>query len=175
MSGLYPTSGVESGQISPGDAAVTLRSLPRRFASELATPDDDNRPDDVAHRPPPGGGLSAIEHAAWVASALPEIGQALHRLLFETDPATEGPPLDPRPPVEHAGGTVSETVAAIAASAGPLADVIDGVDGNDWLRPGTLNGQTVTALDVARGAVQLAIYHLRAVERTLREVARDVP
>jgi hypothetical protein len=173
MSGFYPTSGVDSSQISPGDAAVTLRSLPRRFASELATPDDDNRPDDVVHRRPPGGGLSAIEHAAWVASGLPSLGQALHRVLFETDPAIDVPPLDPPPPVDHADRSVEETLAAIAASTSPLADVIDGVDGDDWLRPATLNGRTVTALDVARGAVQLSVYHLRAVDRTLREVARD--
>jgi hypothetical protein len=174
MSGLYPTSGVDSSQISPADTAVTLRSLPRRFASELATPDDDDRPDDVVHRRPPGGGLSAIEHAAWVASALPRLGQALHQVLFGTDPVIEVPPLDPVPPLEHALRTVPETVEAIAVNARPLADVIDGVDGDDWLRPGTLNGQKVTALDVARGAVQLSIYHLRAIERTLREVAGDI-
>ena len=173
MSGFYPASGVDSSQISPGDAAVTLRSLPRRFASELATPDDDNRPDDVVHTRPRAGGPSAIEHAAWVASALPRLGQALHRSLFETDPVIEVPPLDPPPTVDHADRSVEETVAAITAATGPLADVIDGVDGDDWLRPATLDGQPVTALDAARGAVQLGIYHLRAVERTLREVVRD--
>jgi hypothetical protein len=173
MSGLYPTSGVDSRQISPADAAVTLRSLPRRFASELATPDDD-RPDEVVHRRPPGGGLSAIEHSAWVASGLPRLGQALHQVLFENDPVIEVPPLVPVPPLEHAHRSVPETVEAIAANARPLADVIDGVDGDDWLRPATLNGQKVTALDVAHGAVQLGIYHLRAIERTLREVAGDI-
>jgi hypothetical protein len=173
MSGLYPTSGVESSQISPADAAVTLRSLPRRFAAELATPDDDDRPDDALHRRPLGGGLSAIEHAAWVASALPGLGQALHRVLFDTDPAIEVPALDPEPPVDHADRSAEDTVAAIAAATGPLADVIDGVDGNDWRRPGLLIGKDVTALDVAQGAVQLAVYHLRTTERTLREVARD--
>jgi hypothetical protein len=173
MSDLYPTSGVDSSQISPSDAAVTLRSLPRRFASVLATPDDDDRPDDVLRRRPQSGGLSAIEHGAWVAAAHPGIAQALHRVLIETNPTIEVPPLEPDGPVDGGDRSSADTVAAIAASTGPLADLIDGVAGDDWLRSGRIDGQPVTALDVARGAVQLGVYHLRTAERTVREVAHE--
>ncbi len=173
MSGLYPTSGVDSSQISPSDAAVTLRSLRRRFASVLATPDDDDRPDDVLRRRPAGGGLSAMEHAAWVAGALPALGDALRRVLVESDPAVEVPPLEPQPPVAGGDRSSAETVAAIDAATGPVADAIAGVPGDDWRRGGLMNGQVVTALDLAHGAVQLGIHHLRAAEQTIREVVRE--
>jgi hypothetical protein len=173
MSGLYPASGVDSSQISPSDAAVTLRSLPRRFASVLATPDDDDRPDDLLRRRPQSGGLSAIEHGAWAAAAQAGIAQALRRVLIEADPTIEVPPLEPAGAVDGGDRSSADTVAAIAASAGPLADMIDGVAGDDWLRSGQLDGQPVTALEVARGAVELSVYHLRTAERTVREVVHE--
>jgi hypothetical protein len=173
MSSLYPSSGVDSSQISPPDSAVTLRSLPRRFASVLTTPDDDDRPDDVLHRRPATGGLSAMEHAAWVAGALPRLAQTLRRILVETDPAIEIPPLEPQPPVEDGDRSSADTVAAIAAAITPLAESIAGVPGDDWRRTGRLDGAEVSALDVARGTAELSIYHLRTAEQTVRQVLRE--
>lgn len=173
MSGFYPASGVDSSQISPSDAAVTLRSLSRRFASAVATPDDDDRPEDAIRRRPGNGGLSAIEHTAWVAAALPGLLLALHRIVVESDPTIEVPPLDPTPPIEGADRSAADIVADIATETGRLADAIDAVSGDDWLRAGRLGGESVTALDVARSAVQLSIYHLRSAVRTLSEVVHE--
>lgn len=114
-----------------------------------------------------------MEHAAWVAAALPLLAQVLRRVLVETDPAIEVPPLDPQRPVEGGDQASTETVAAIGTATTPLADTIAGVPGDDWLRTGRLDGAEVTALDVARSSAELSIYHLRSAEQTVRQVLRE--
>jgi hypothetical protein len=173
MSGLYPTSAVDSGHVSPIDAAVTMRSLRRRFTAALVPPGDDDRPDDVAHRRPADGGLSAVEHAAWVGSALPQLGEALRLVLIEASPPVGLPRLDPDPPVDGGSLPAVDVVARVAAAAEPLADAIDDVPGGDWVRTGRAGAVTVTALDLVRGAVELAIHHLRAAERTMTQVLQE--
>jgi hypothetical protein len=61
----------------------------------------------------------------------------------------------------------------LTEAAESLAKDIGNVSAYDWTRPGRVDGHTVTALDITRGAVQLAIFHLRAAERTVSEVVRE--
>jgi hypothetical protein len=173
MPALYPGSGVDDSQISPSDAVATLRSLPRRFAAVLALPEEDQRPDDVVHRRPASGGLSAIEHAAYVARALPHLGDALRLVLTRDDPEVGVPPLEPEPPASDSPGPADQVVNEIAVAADTLAHQIGNVSATEWTRTGRLSDQKVTALDLVRGAVQLSIYHLRAAERTVAEVVRE--
>jgi hypothetical protein len=173
MSALYASSGVDDSQISPSDAVVTLRSLPRRFAAALALPEDEQRPDDVLHRRPASGGLSAIEHAAYTAAALPHIADALRLVLSRDNPEVAVPPLEVDPPVDGGSASADEVVEQMAAAAEALAKEISNVSGSEWIRPGRVGAQTVNALDLARAAVQLAIFHLRAAERTIATVVRE--
>jgi hypothetical protein len=173
MSALYASSGVDDSQISPSDAVVTLRSLPRRFAAVLALPEEEQRPDDVLHRRPASGGLSAIEHAAYTASALPQLADALRLVLSRDNPEVAAPPLEVDPPVAGGSASADEVVEQIAAAAEALAKEISNVSGSEWTRPGRVGGQTVNALDLARAAVQLAIFHMRAAERTIDTVVRE--
>ncbi len=62
--------------LTPADAAVAVRSFPRRFRAVFARPDDDERfePDEVARRPGPEG-TTAVEHllaAIALVEALPD-------------------------------------------------------------------------------------------------------
>jgi hypothetical protein len=173
MPALYPGSGVDDSQISPSDAVATLRSLPRRFAAVLALPEEDQRPDDVVHRRPASGGLSAIEHVAYVAGALPRLGDALRLVVTRDDPEVAAPPLEPEPAATASPGTIDQAANEIAVAAETLAREIGNVAATEWTRTGRIGDQKVTALDLVRGAVQLAIYHLRAVERTVAEVVRE--
>jgi hypothetical protein len=174
MSALYASSGIDDSQISPSDAVVTLRSLPRRFAAALALPEDQQRPDDVVHRRPASGGLSAIEHAAYTVVALPQLGDALRMVLTRDNPDLSTPPLEPDPPVPGAAASTDEVVNQLATAAESLAKDVSNVSTHEWTRTGRVGSQTVTALDVVRGAVQLAIFHLRETERTVSEVVREV-
>jgi hypothetical protein len=173
MSGLYQTPEVDSSHVSPTDAAVTMRSLRRRFTAILVPPGDDDRPDDVVHRRPADGGLSAVEHAAWVAQALPELGEALRLVLIGANPFVDVPRLDPDPPVEGGSDPAADVAARVGTTAEPVAEAIDNVPGGDWVRTGRAGGATVTALDLAQGAVELSIHHLRAAERTVTQVLQE--
>jgi hypothetical protein len=155
---------------------VALRSFPRRYNAALARPDDEDRPDDVLHRRPKGGGLSAIEHAAWAATAIAEVGEALAAVMYHDDPAVSLPVLDPSPEVvvAGAGGQPDAAVSALREAAVGLAGAIELAPNDGWSRTGHAGSERVTALDVARHAVHLGVHHLRLAEQAVTEAAHDL-
>jgi hypothetical protein len=172
-----PVCGFDGARLGPKDAAAALRSFPRRFRQILLPVEDDERPDDVLHRRPRTGGLSAIEHALWVATAVTESGEALRLVLIQDQPVVKLPPVEPDRPIE--GGVVSaeEAVARIEAAVLPVAARIDDTHGDEWSRQGRLSdgGPTVTALDIAALAVHIGSHHLRATDATISQVAHELP
>jgi hypothetical protein len=166
--------GFDTSQVSPSDAAVTLRSFPRRFKAALTLPESEQRPDDVVHRRPRGGSLSAAEHAAWTAAAIDQVASAFRRVITQDNPEIQLPPVDVAPPVPGGEDPTDAIVAGIQAVADLLADRIGDVRGNEWIRTGRLDGTTVSALDVIRHAVRVGVEHLHAAERTVAEVAREI-
>ena len=174
MSGLYPDAHLDTAQVSPSDAAVTLRSLARRYTSALVVPGEDAHPDDLFHRRPAPAQLSAIEHAVCAAGGLGALGVALRQALVEDDPAVEVPPLSAPPPVPGGGMEAADAVARVGDAGGALAEVIERTPGTEWSRPAHAGATRLSALDIVRGAVELSIHHLRAIERTIADVARGV-
>jgi hypothetical protein len=170
----FRQSGFDTSQVSPSDAAVTLRSFPRRFKAALTLPESEQRPDDVVHRRPRGGGLSAAEHAAWTAAAIGQVAAAFERVITRDNPEIQLPPVDVDPPVPGGEDPTDAIVAGIQAAADPLADRVGDVHGNEWNRTGRLDGTTVSTLDVIRHAVRVGVEHLHAAERTVAEVAREI-
>ncbi len=162
----------DTSQVSPSDAAVTLRSLRRRFREALARPGVLEAPGDPLRRRPADGGLSPAEDAAWTAAALSAINRALRQALVETDPTVELPAVDVPPPVHGGGGDPDALVSAVGDAADALADTISGVSGPDWTRVAQSPGP-VTVLDMARLAVRISVEHLRAAEEALTQVAPD--
>jgi hypothetical protein len=159
--GLWQGGGMapfDTSQVSPSDAIATLRSLRRRFADAFSRAES---PDDLST--PKSGGLSPIGHAQWTARALRTIEAALRNVEMHDNPTVELPPTDPDgalPPVD--AGTA---LADLAASAESLADAMAGLHGDDWARTGQGATGKISALDLARLGVQIAVDHLRAVER----------
>jgi hypothetical protein len=181
-----PVCGFDGGQVSPSDAAVALRSLPRRFAAALARPDDEDRPGDVLHRRPKGGGLSALEHTAWVATSLALVGDAFTAVMYHDDPAISLPPLDPRPAVaaaaegavgpsgESGSDSAGAAIADLAAAAIGLASAIEQAPKDGWSRTGHSTSGHSTSLEVVTFAVHLGVHHLRLAEQTVAEVAHEL-
>jgi hypothetical protein len=165
----------DTSRVSPSDAATALRSFPRRFAAILRPPDDadEGRLDDVVHRRPADGGLSALEHAAWTATGIAQVAEAFRRVAIEDDPPIELPPIDVSPPVAGGSEPLDTVLARLAAASDQMADAISGVHGNDWNRPARVGAQQVIALDVARHAVRLGVEHLRAAELTVSQVVGE--
>jgi hypothetical protein len=175
MSSSCPICGYDGTQLSPSDAAVALRSFPRRFRRALARPDEDeDRPDDVLHRRPKGGGLSAIEHAAAVAAGLARADEAFRDVMYRRDPDITLPPVDVEPPVEAVQDPPDVVVDRIKAAAEGLADAIESAPGDGWARTGRSPDGPVTALDVVRTGVHIGVHHLHLIERTITEVVHDL-
>jgi hypothetical protein len=167
----------DTSKVSPWDAAVTLRSFPRRFRTALSLPEDEQRPDDVVHRRPQAGGLSAAEHAAWTASAIRQVETEFRKVMIEPDPEVDLPPVDVAPPVPGGEDPTDAVLAHLESAATSLADRIGDVHGAEWARTGRLPGPDageMSALDVVRLSVRIGVEHLRAAERTVADVAREV-
>lgn len=157
--------GFRDDSVTPADAAVALRSYPRRFRSVLVRPDEEDRADDVVRRPA-ADGWSALDHAAHLADSLVAATEAL-RLVSVTDD-----PLIAYAPERRSGtaGTVDSVLDALAAAAARAAEQVERIGGKDWERPGRVNEtEDVTALDVARHAVHEGVHHLRGAERAVTE------
>jgi hypothetical protein len=69
-----PTCGFDAATVSPSDAAVAARSLPRRFRAALARPDDEEVP------------AEAVAEAAAAADALHQAAVALGRRPVDPGP-----------------------------------------------------------------------------------------
>jgi len=163
----------DTSQVSPSDAAVTLRSLRRRFNEVLTRPAVVEAPGDPLHRRPADGGLSPVEHAAWVATALPAVDRALRQVLVESNPEIDLPPVDVPAPVEGGDLDAHAVVEVLGDAADALAGTIAGVNGADWTRTGHSQDGPVTALDVGRLAVRIGVEHLRGAEQVLSPGATD--
>jgi hypothetical protein len=165
----------DTSQVSPSDAATTLRSFARRFRAALRPPDDsdEGRTDDALHRRPADGGLSAIEHAAWTATAIAQVNEAFRRVMIEDDPLIDLPPIDVSPPVDGDSDSVDAVVARIEAAGEQLASAITNVHGTEWTRTARVGDRQITALEVVRHAVRLGVEHLRAAELTVAQVVRE--
>ena len=158
----------------PPDATVALRSYPRRFRALLAALDEDERPDDLAHRPGPDG-RSALDAAADAAATFRLVADAV-RLVASADrpdvPAGAASEAD-RAPVRVGGSRTTEGVLGeLAAAAEALASMAGEVAAEDWRRTGVVagTGREVTALDLLREAVRTGRARLHDAQATLSAV-----
>jgi hypothetical protein len=164
---------MDLSQLSPSDAVVALNSLQRRYRGLFAGLSDDESPDDVAHRR--AGGWSAADHAVAATRFIAGAHRALARIVTADSPTVPATDVDPTaasspnaPP-----GPVDEFVVELGAEANRMADRIEHVPGGDWTRTAVVDdgsGRTVTALDVARAAVDAGVTHLRKAEKVLATV-----
>lgn len=159
----------------PPDAQVALRSYPRRFRALLAALDEDERPDDLAHRPG-AGGRSALDHAADAAATFRLVTDALGRVVAGDRPEVPAGAVDEAaragtPPLAGSR-TTSGVLADLDEAAGTLADRIGAVAAGDWGRTAVVagTGREVTALDPVREAVRTGRARLLDAQRVLSEV-----
>lgn len=157
----------------PSDAVVALRSLGRRYRGVFAGREDDERPDDLAHRIG-SEGRSALDHVVHATRTITLLGRALQQTLVEDDPVLHPAVADPtaREWEDTAGGTVDERVSELAWEAEALADRVEHVPADDWGRRARVAGAdaTTSALAILWDAVDSAVTDLRAAERVMAEV-----
>ncbi|MCU0271032.1 MAG: hypothetical protein MUF83_20645 [Acidimicrobiales bacterium] len=157
-------------QLSAADAAVALRSYPRRFRAEVLPIAHDPEVEQRAWQIGPEG-RSAAELVVATTNTLVLLGRALHDVVVQSDAALHPAVADPRqrtwevPP----GVTVEELLEQLGDACDALADAVERVHSPDWSRTASVVGDgRLSALDVVKQAVAAGIDNLRAVERTLR-------
>jgi hypothetical protein len=136
--------------LSPVDAAVALRSYPRRFA-ELVDPHRDPPLDEVAR-------AAVLAEAEGAARTLDAAGAAVQRVLVSDEPEL-GWSGDPGPAVPAAGDDPLEHLRQAATA---LADLVARTPAPDWRRTGRRQGQPVRAIELVGEAVHAGAHHLRA-------------
>lgn len=163
---------MDTSSVSPGDAAVTMRSLPRRYGSALAGAADEDT-HELATRTGPDG-ASALDHLAAAARGTTLLHQALKQVLQQDDPVLVPAVTDPGARAWEHPTDLEGELALLAEEAPAMADTIDGAHGKDWARTATVagGGGEVSALDVAREAVRTGIDHLKAAEAAMAEARR---
>lgn len=166
-------------RLSPSDAAVAVRSFPRRYRSALARPIDDGDqpgakadPDELARRAGPDG-RSAADHLIAADGVLAVVERALEQVRADDDPV-----------LHPAVGQLRETwgedehtplpalLDQLEQTAGRCAERIEGVPTDEWSRQARVadTDSTVGLLDVVREAVDVVAGHLRSAERTILAV-----
>jgi len=168
---------MDLSRLAPSDIVVALRGLERRYRGLFAGLGDDESPDDVAHRTVEG--WSAIEHIVAGAWSIAAADRALAAVLTDDSPTLAAADVDvaARPRPGGVTGTVHERLSELGLEANAAADRVDATSARDWDRTGTVegSGRTVTALDLARLAVEAGVDHLRGAERVLAAVRRTPP
>ena len=157
----------------PSDAVVALRSLGRRFRGLFAGHEHDESPDELAHRVGPEG-HSALDHVVAATRTITFLGRAVQQVLVEDDPVLHPGVADPsaRDFGASPDGPVEERLAELGWEADALADRVEHEPADAWSRQARVAGAdaTVSALAVLWDAVDSAVEHLRAAERTLAAV-----
>jgi hypothetical protein len=126
-----PQCGFDPATVSPADAIVALRSLPRRF-HELIDPDDPDPTIDV--------------EAEQAAAEIERLGRDLEQVLVLDHPTLQGSTSE--------GTDLGDAVTTVA-------DLASRQPADAWARTALRNGETVSALDLLREAVHAGVHHLR--------------
>jgi hypothetical protein len=165
--------------LSPSDAAVAVRSFPRRFRGVLARAEDDADddataadPDELARRIG-SDGRSAADHLIAADGVLALLDRALEQVRSDDDPVLHPAVRDLRDAWwddEHT--SLPALLDQFEQSAGRCADRIDAVPTDDWARRGRIADadRTVGILELVREAVDVVAGHLRSAERTIAAV-----
>jgi hypothetical protein len=152
--------------MSPPDAVVTLRSLPRRWRGLFGDVEDDSDVGELASRRPSAGARSALEHLVHTASALEAAARHI-RLVRATDrPSLDGPPQPGRSGDEASLPRALDQLDAAARSA---AKEVESVPGTAWSRTGERSGRSVDLLTLTRETVRTGVEGLHAAEAALRQ------
>jgi hypothetical protein len=168
---------MDLADLPPSDIVVALRGLERRYRGLFAGLSEDESPEDAAHRVV--GGWSPIEHIVAAAWAISAIDRALADVLTNDTPVLDPADVDPaeRPKPGAVTGTLHERLAELGLEANALADRVESTAARDWARTGVVAGsrRTLTALDLAKLAVEAGVAHLRAADEALAAVRRTRP
>lgn len=153
------------------DAAVTVRSLPRRFGEILNGPLDDDTWDRLV-RTPDASSRSAAGWAAQTTALVTALGTAIAALPMTARPAVELAKLTTGRSEPPRATPVTTILKELTDVAGRAATAIEGRQSDDFDRKCVIDGAEQTAYDFVNDVVAAAIANLRHAADAL-ESARD--
>lgn len=168
---VCPECGLDYDTISPSDAAIALRSFPRRYREALAVLEGDDRRDALLRRRPEPTVWSALEYTAHVADMEDAMAGVISRMTRETHPTLDFPDADER--AAEAGYNELDPTAVLdhlASACEGAATAVAAVAPADWTRTAAFPWGDRDALTMARNAVHEGSHHLRDLNRVLSEV-----
>ena len=144
--------------MSMADAAVTLRSVPRRLAETISGPANDDSWDRIVRAVGPSG-HSALRSVAVVDAELVALGTAIASLPLEKSPVVNLGPV--RRTAEPSRTTsVADLLAQVTEDALRAAAAVEGRGHDDFDRKLTLDGKAITAQDYVRRTIAACLSHL---------------
>jgi hypothetical protein len=164
---VCPICGLDYDTISKRDAALAVRSYPRRFRDALATVDD---PAVLRRRPSPDV-WSALEYTAHVRDMFALMADTVERMVREDHPTISFPDPDERAGRERYNRQpVDAVLEGLQANAVRFADVIDSVTVDDLTRTARFPWGERDVLTMIRNGVHEGHHHLRDVELVLERL-----
>jgi hypothetical protein len=157
--------------IAPSDAAIALKSFPRRYRTLLA-PITDPIVEAQALQIGPEG-VSALDIAADTVRTWLIQREALRQTQVHDFPLFHPAVLDPAERNWHSAMMEScdAVLDHLSDLAGEFADDLGSIHGDQWFRSGTVaGGGSATALQILDAAVSVGAENLRRIERTLAAV-----
>ena len=166
--------GFDGDSLSPADTTTALRSFARRYRAPLTRflPAEDG--DAIVRQRPDPSTWSALEYACHVRDVFDLYATRVQRTLVEDTPTLEPMGRDERAVRDRYNEQDPGAVAdQLAGNAERLADLLDGVDADDWERTAVNpypEPAPRTLLWMARHVVHEGSHHLLDIGRVLRSV-----
>jgi len=168
---VCPECGLDYDSIQPGDAAVAIRSFPRRYREALSAARTSAGGDDVVRERPEPATWSALEYTAHVADFFGVFSHIVDRMYAEEKPTLEMPDPDDRAAVANYNAKDPDaTLQELDAAAAKLAADVERLDHEAWHRTATFPWGERDILTMVRNAVHEGSHHLRDINRGLAAV-----
>lgn len=155
------------------DAAVALRSLPRRFRAVVAGPADDDTWDRLVRTTAGPRERSALGWVRHTTAAVTALGTAVAVLPMTARPDLPLKSIAMRPSEPAPDDTVDALLGELAEVAERAATAIEGRQPSDFDRPCNVDGTDVAARDLVSRIVRLAVAHLDDASRAI-DAARSI-
>ncbi len=165
---VCPECGLDYDTVSPPDAAVALRTMPRRYRSAVAAALEDDADEGLIRRRPEESTWSALEYTAHVAD-LYELFTTIVRRMFDED----APTIDFWDPDARAAdqnynaADPAAVLDRLEAATASLVAAVERVDADSWRRTATFPFGDRDLLTMVRNAVHEGAHHLRDVASSL--------
>jgi hypothetical protein len=142
--------------MSMADAAVTLRSLPRRFTETVSGPVGDDSWDRIVRTVGPSG-RSAVGSVAVADAELVALGTAIASLPLEKSPVVN---LGPVRRAAEPKTALADLLATVKVNAVRAAVAVEGRGHDDFARQLTVDGKPMAADDYVRRTLKACLSHL---------------